>query len=1173
MADVKITELPSANLVQRGDYFYLVQNDTSKNITAANVFASIVDPIINGKVVIGSNIQGIFDSNVISINTVRTDLFAGAAANTSAIANVTILPKSLFLYVPGIPLAGKGFSIVDDSPITTNFTVTQKDGRILLNGNDPENWVTTTNRKRPYNAFKPFPSGLNIIRGSTYIFDVSNVTNTGNVLKFSTIFDGTNFPGGYEYTANITRNGTPGTTNANVIYQPPVRSIDTGGPNYLDIPRGTDGQIKIITMKESNGGSFYITSNVYNNAGLVFRNLGDTAVLQYTGNSWTIISSFANKFSGTTADVPEASSNLYYTNTRSRAAISAGDQTIIYDVANGTIRANVNFLANGVISVAGKTGIVTLFTTDVPEDPDPTKANTDIGFVYFTNARAEAVVTRSISLITADVNRAHANVLYVATTGNDLLDGRTLANAKANIHAALSVATPWTSIKVLSGDYRLYGNPVTIPSRVALLGDNQRTVTIRPQNEYSDMFYVNNAVYIWGFTFRDHKSPSAVFSYNPDKSAGTIITSPYVQNCASQTTTGTGMRVDGSLVSGLRSMVLDAYTQTNEGGIGVHMLNRGYTQLVSLFTICCNISVLCESGGFCSLTNSNTSFGTYGLVARGTSPPLYYAKVIGNTKGRSFRLSNVSPYMEETSKRLISIGDSVTFASYNRDKCERDTKLVVNDIAIDLIYGSNTQTIFSGYQYWAQSDSAIPNQSVETVAAINYVKQLATRSIQDLDANIFGQPLYQTTVAQYRDAAKAVSSGSGPVRDLGNTFGLVANIISNGTVGITSNIITNTYPPRADTDTVNAANVLINNRLFFQKEGVAFVNNTYSGFLSGIPNGQTKCERDIGYIVDSIYFDLLHGGNRQATMSGVYYYRTNYRQSQLEPPVTGVTQKPQTANAFLYLKTLTPYILQCIPYTQSYQIINGRTSSNGLLKTQNTTAAAAVTTAGAPEQIEINRLIDNMANIIVYGPNVAGYPNPKFPISANVGTLVTPVSGGGKERAGQLLIANKDYIAAEVVEYVNQNWANIANGEARFFAMSDRTDVFNASNVYAGNNWIGFANITLDTRTLFVVPDGSWASFHQPSYISASGHTFEYCGSGDILSSALPYNGGFPVQENEVVEEGGGAIYYTSTDHIGDFRIGNELLISRATGTINGRTFNKSLFAVMTPYILAIEQG
>lgn len=1166
MADVKITELPSANLVQRGDYFYLVQNNVSKNVTAANIYASIVDPIINGKVLIGTNIQGIYDSNIISINTVRSDLYANTGANVLAIANVRLLPKTLFLYNATVSLAGKGFSVVDDSPITSIFVVTHQNGRILLNGNDPINWVKTTDTSKPYTAFKPFPSGLKIIRGSRYIFDVSTSTNSGNVIRFSTVFDGTNFPGGTEYTSNVTRNGTPGTAGANVVYEPPVVPIDTGGVGYLDIPNGIDGQIKIITMKQTNGGSYIITSNVYNNAGINFRRPGDTVVLQYTGNSWTVISSFASQFSGTTADVPEAVSNLYYTNARSRGAISAGDQSIIYDVANGTIKANVNFLANGVISVAGKTGIVTLFTTDVPEDPDPTKANTDIGFVYFTNARAEAVLTKSISLITADQNKPHANVLYVATTGNDALDGRTLANAVANIHTALSRSSSWTSVKVLSGDYTLFGNPVTIPARVALLGDNLRTVTIRPQNQYSDMFYVNNAVYIFGITFRDHKSPSAVFSYNPNGSAGTIVTSPYVQNCSSITSTGTGMRVDGRYVTGLRSMVLDAYTQTNEGGIGVHMLNRGYTQLVSLFTICCNIGVLCENGGFCSLTNSNTSFGTYGLVADGTSPPLYYAKVIGNTKGRIFRLSNVSPMFELPFRHLISIGDSVTFAGYNKTTCERDTRLIVNDLAIDLVYSSNTQTNFSGRQYWSQTTSAIPNQSVETVAAINYVKQLATRSIQNLDANIFGQPLYQPLVPQYKDATKVVAAGSGPVRDLSNTFGLVANIISNGTVGITSNIITNSYPPRSDTDTVNAANVLINNRLFYQKEGVAFVNATYSGFLGNIVNGQAKCERDIGYIVDSIYFDLLHGGNRQATMSGVYYYNSSTNQSILDVPVVGATQKPQTANAFLYIKDLSSYILQTLPLTQTYQLITGRQN----IVSQNTTAAAAVTTAGAPEQLQINSLLNNLANIIIYGPNVAG---PRLPISANVGTLTPPTSGSGYERAAKLLLANKDFIAAEVTGYVDLNWANIANGEARFFAIADRTPVTGNVQVAAGNNWIGFANITLDTRTLFIVPANSFVSFHQASYISASGHTFEYCGSGDVLASALPSSGGLPIQENEVVERNGGAVYYTSTDHVGDFRIGNELLISRATGTINGRTFNKSLFAVMTPYILAIEQG
>ena len=40
-------------------------------------------------------------------------------------------------------------------------------------------------------------------------------------------------------------------------------------------------------------------------------------------------------------------------------------------------------------------------------------------------------------------------------------------------------------------------------------------------------------------------------------------------------------------------------------------------QLVSLFTICDDIAVYTGGGGQCDLTNSNSSFGTKGLVSQG----------------------------------------------------------------------------------------------------------------------------------------------------------------------------------------------------------------------------------------------------------------------------------------------------------------------------------------------------------------------------------------------------------------------------------------------------------------------------------------------------------------------------------------------------------------------------
>jgi hypothetical protein len=103
------------------------------------------------------------------------------------------------------------------------------------------------------------------------------------------------------------------------------------------------------------------------------------------------------------------------------------------------------------------------------------------------------------------------------------------------------------------------------------------------------------------------------------------------------------------------------------------------------------------------------------------------------------------------------------------------------------------------------------------------------------------------------------------------------------------------------------------------------------------------------------------------------------------------------------------------------------------------------------------------------------------------------------------------------------------------------------------------------------IPDNTPAIFVQRSTINASSHTFEYIGTGNSLITALPQAGGVPIQANEVIQTNGGEVVYTSTDQRGDFRVGDQLTINSVQGTITGEAFDKSLFAVLTPYILAIE--
>jgi hypothetical protein len=273
------------------------------------------------------------------------------------------------------------------------------------------------------------------------------------------------------------------------------------------------------------------------------------------------------------------------------------------------------------------------------------------------------------------------NCFYVGKHGVDAEDfqerGKNVQLPYASIkYAAMKVAKAKVTdtfpkqytIFVATGNYN-EDNPIYLPPNTSLIGDNLRRTSITPWHETYDVLWVNSGCYIWGFTFGDHTNnhtyPSAAVAFplnieNCKKSdrfrsdfdntsafntafnnnyTGTMVLSsrpfislsPYTQGCTSYANSsnmddinlndaGCGIRIDGSLVDGpIRSMVMDSFTQVNEGGIGVHVINHGYASLVSIFTICTTEGVLCEDGGTCSISTSNSTFGLSGLVARGKS--------------------------------------------------------------------------------------------------------------------------------------------------------------------------------------------------------------------------------------------------------------------------------------------------------------------------------------------------------------------------------------------------------------------------------------------------------------------------------------------------------------------------------------------------------------------------
>ena len=519
------------------------------------------------------------------------------------------------------------------------------------------------------------------------------------------------------------------------------------------------------------------------------------------------------------------------------------------------------------------TGILTVGTASVTIDGDNNQVT--VGVVTITNSEVVLGDNVTINASATGINSA-PNVLYVAKDGSDSNNGTSIDNAKLTIKSAVSIAQSGTVIKVLSGNY-VEANPIELPAFTAVVGDDLRTVKVLPSTPTSDIFHVNKACKLANMTFSGHTAPAAAVAFPTGIATnvgGGKWKGPYIQNCTSDTTTGTGIYIDGNLAEKTKSMNVDAFTQYNQGGVGVAVTNEGYAQLVSVFTICCDKAITVHKGGQADLANSNCSFGTQGLVADGVSPEQFTGIV---TASAAAAQDNIT----------INVG-AVTTRPYDG------------------------QVVYFDQLY----------KSVETIT------------------------------------------------------------VGSGGTGYT----------QAPTVTIDA------------------------------PAGPSG----------------------------------------------------ETASAFASIEN------------------------------------------GSVTEI----------SIISSGSQYTGTPTI---------TISGPQSG------------------------INTATAT-ANMADTYFTINSATPIVS-----------GITTLTLAENLINTVGVGSTAYFFQQSKIVASSHTFEYIGSGNTITLATPKRGGVTIQANEVVSQNGGRVIYTSTDQAGNFRIGDDLQINQATGTISGRAFSKSLFSEITPFILALS--
>jgi hypothetical protein len=92
--------------------------------------------------------------------------------------------------------------------------------------------------------------------------------------------------------------------------------------------------------------------------------------------------------------------------------------------------------------------------------------------------------------------------------------------------------------------------------------------------------------------------------------------------------------------------------------------------------------------------------------------------------------------------------------------------------------------------------------------------------------------------------------------------------------------------------------------------------------------------------------------------------------------------------------------------------------------------------------------------------------------------------------------------------------------------------------------------------------------FYLRSMVSTASHTFEYAGSGTNYS-ALPENGGVPVELNEAVNVNDGRVWLTSTDQTGKFKVGDTFQVDQQTGyvTIDPSSISTNIVSDNSPQL------
>jgi hypothetical protein len=231
----------------------------------------------------------------------------------------------------------------------------------------------------------------------------------------------------------------------------------------------------------------------------------------------------------------------------------------------------------------------------------------------------------------------------------------------------------------------------------------------------------------------------------------------------------------------------------------------------------------------------------------------------------------------------------------------------------------------------------------------------------------------------------------------------------------------------------NAVSLITQNRTFIIKEISAYIqnqidagNSDYTGKTYNI----TKCERDSGYVIDALIFDLRYGGNEETHRVSKYYWDEDV------PQIAG--NRVAEIESYTYAKNLiNNYILTNTLNPNPEQALATQVVDTDLTAETNTTAT-------------VTSLLDNLVDVITDG----------------LTSLNDEVIGLGRiEVLGKIQLEDILIITNVTDNEVIYNFADNAKGGQVKFSQGNSTNYPRASAVNEGTTIINFYHTTSSMST------------------------------------------------------------------------------------------------------------